>query len=439
MKPDSTPVKLHVEKVVYGGSGLAHLSDGPSAGRAVFVPYTLPSETIEAAITREHGGFLEAELERTVEPSTNRVKPQCAHFGACGGCHYQHASYEEQLRLKQAILEETLRRAGLDEELPEIQRHAAEPWAYRNRIRLRVAEFDGRIQVGYLRRNSADFLPVRMCPIAAPVLWRAAEALLAINGSALSWLRATEEVEFFSAPAENAVQMTIFVRREPKGFPDFCEAFKRQLPELAGAGVAVIDNSGRGRKALRVRTGSSWGTTGLNYTVRDETYWVTRGAFFQVNRFMVDSLVGLVTRDRRGRLAWDLYAGVGLFSRVLSKSFNEVVAVEAASEDLARTFRGKGRRTIAATTVEFLRQGVLERERPELVVMDPPRAGVGPEVCSLLARIQPQEMVYVSCDPVTLGRDLRAMVDSGYNLRELHLVDMFPQTFHQETVAVLRR
>jgi 23S rRNA (uracil1939-C5)-methyltransferase len=295
------------------------------------------------------------------------------------------------------------------------------------------------MQVGYLRRSSSDFLPVQMCPIAAPILWRAAETLLALSGKATQWLRSTEEVEFFTTADERALQMTIFVRREPKGFAEFCATMKEKLPELAGAGVAVMDSVGRGRKSLRIRAGSAWGTPGINYKVGAERYWVTRGGFFQVNRYMIDSLLKLVTRERTGHLAWDLYAGVGLFSRALAKNFAEVIAVEAAAEDLARTFHGEGRRTVSATTVEFLRQAAVERERPALVVMDPPRAGVGAEVCALLARIRPDEIVYVSCDPPTLGRDLQAMVDSGYRLHELHMVDMFPQTFHQETVAVLKR
>src|SRR6185437_7180835 len=150
-------------------------------------------------------------------------------------------------------------------------------------------------------------------------------------------------------------------------------------------------------------------------------------------------LVRIVVTSRHGALAWDLYAGVGLFSRVLKKSFDEVVAIEAAADDLVKTFKGSGRRAIAATTVEFLRGAVVQRERPELVVMDPPRAGVGAEVCGLLGRVQAKEIVYVSCDPVTLARDLKALVDFGYKINELHLVDMFPQTFHQETVVVLGR
>jgi 23S rRNA (uracil1939-C5)-methyltransferase len=431
-------MKLHIEKVVYGGNGLAHAEDGAKTGSTVFVPFTLPQEIVEAQVTKEHSGFAEAELVRVVDPSPDRVEPRCAHFGSCGGCNYQHASYEAQLQLKQEILRETLNRASLAP-LPAIEVHAGEPWEYRNRIRLRVAEVDGRMRVGYLRRGSTEFLPVQMCPIAAPVLWRAAEALLELNDASVPWRSALEEVELFTSPDQRTVQMTIFVRREPKGFTAFCEALQERLPELAGVGVAVMENTARGRKTLRVRAGSTWGREGLNYTVGGESYWVSRGGFFQVNRHMIDPLLNLVTHGRSGYLAWDLYAGVGLFSRSLGKSFDEVVAVEAAADDLARSFRGRGQRAVAATTVDFLRQAILQRERPDLVVMDPPRAGVGAEVCNLLARVQPEEIVYVSCDPVTLGRDLRLMVDSGYRLHELHMVDMFPQTFHQETVVVMRR
>jgi 23S rRNA (uracil1939-C5)-methyltransferase len=166
---------------------------------------------------------------------------------------------------------------------------------------------------------------------------------------------------------------------------------------------------------------------------------VSRGGFFQINRFLIDELLRIVATSRQGLLAWDLYAGVGLFSRALTKGFHQVVAVEAAGTDLINSFKGVGRRAVESTTVDFLRKAVVQRERPQLIVMDPPRAGVGAEVCSLLARVLSPEIVYVSCDPVTLTRDLKMLVDAGYRLEEIHLVDLFPQTFHLETIVVLRR
>jgi 23S rRNA (uracil1939-C5)-methyltransferase len=425
-------MRLRIEKMVYGGAGLAH----EDAGRALFVPFTLPGEVVEARLTEERGGFGQAALVRVVEGSEVRVGPGCVHFGDCGGCHYQHASYAAQLEIKRGILQETLERAGLVG-LPGLRIHGSrEAWKYRNRIRLRVTEVDGRLRVGYLRRGSAEFLPVRMCPIAAPLLWRAAEALLKMGvdvvGSKL--VRATVEVEFFAAADESRLQMMMFVEKEPsKGFEAMCLKMQELVPELVGAGIMVM---GPGRK---MRAGSAWGAEGLSYEAVGEKYWVGRGSFFQVNRWLVPELVGLVAGERKGLIAWDLYAGVGLFSRALAKNFSVVVAVEAAGGDLAKSFKGKGKMAVSATTVEFLRKAVLQRDKPALVVMDPPRAGVGAEVCALLARVSAKEMVYVSCDPVTLGRDLKALIDSGYRVAELHLVDLFPQTFHLETVAVLRK
>lgn len=425
-------MKLAIEKVVYGGSGLAH-----HGSQTIFVPFTLPGETVEATFDSAHAGTIEATLHHVIDPSQHRITARCGHFGNCGGCHYQHAGYEAQLAIKRQVLRETLERAGLAA-LPAIALHSGEPWHYRNRIRLRFARHDGRLQAGYLRRGTTEFLPVQMCPIAAPLLWRTVEALLALKGDAARWVEAAEEAELFTNEDQNRLQLTLFIRRLPAGsFDSFCEALQSCIPEAAGVGTAIFESQARGRKTQRFRPGPSWGAPGLSYRVGEESYWVSRGGFFQVNRTLLEELVELVTRERSGELAWDLYAGVGLFSRILAKSFANVVAVEAAAEDLARSFRGKGQRAVAATTVDFLRQAVLERDRPELVVLDPPRAGIGTEVCTLLARLRPARIVYVSCDPVTLGRDLKQMVDSGYGLCELHMVDLFPQTFHQETVAVL--
>ena len=150
---------------------------------------------------------------------------------------------------------------------------------------------------------------------------------------------------------------------------------------------------------------------------------------------MVDSLVGLVSGSRQGTLAWDLYAGVGLFSQALAERFTEVVAVEVG--DSLKSFKGRGKLGLEGTTEEFLRVAVVQRERPGLVVMDPPRAGLGSEVCALLARVRAKEMVYVSCDPVTLARDVGELVMAGSRVVEVHMVDLFPQTFHLESVVVL--
>jgi 23S rRNA (uracil1939-C5)-methyltransferase len=174
------------------------------------------------------------------------------------------------------------------------------------------------------------------------------------------------------------------------------------------------------------------------------TYWVPRGAFFQVNRFLLPDLLALVCQDpaTAGReLAWDLYAGVGLFTTVLARSFARVTAVEIAEPSFTALASSKlpNRHAVKDTTLAFLRAAAVGRDRPNLIVLDPPRTGAGPEVCSLLGRIAAPALVYVSCSPETLSADLVTLVSSGYTIAELHLFDLFPQTTHIETVAVLVR
>ncbi len=433
-------MRVRIDKAVYRGDGLGRAEDG----RAVFVPFCLPGELVEVSPV---AGGDEAGLVSVVQASAERVEPRCAHFGACGGCQYQHATYGEQLRLKRAILEETMARAGVSR-LPEVQVHAGEPWGYRNRIRLRLEEVGGDLRVGYNRRGSNDFLPVVECPISAPLPLRAAMMLLrlaAMDEAVGRVLRQAKEVEFFCDADEMRLGMTLTAARGGVTLPVSEAGFERMgvglrmlVPQLTGAGWVEAAPGGKDRVLAR------WGADGLEYEAAGRGYWVTRGGFFQVNRWLMGELVRLVTGGRRGLVAWDLFAGIGLFSRVLAGEFAAVTAVEAstvAATDLRRAMArlGPQHRTVAGTAVEFLRRAAVERERPELVVLDPPRAGAGAEVCSILGRIGASEVTYVSCDPTTLSRDLKVLLDSGYDLAELHLVDLFPQTFHLETVAVLRR
>ncbi len=441
---ENTGKSLRIEKAVYGGDGLAHTA----AGEAVLVPFALPGESVYLTQRQQGRDAMEGPSPLAVlEASPDRTAPRCVHFGVCGGCQYQIAAYPAQLAMKEAILGETLARAGVSA-VPPVQRWASpEPYGYRNRIRMRVRRVGGELRFGYSVRETKEFLPITMCPIAAPPLWRSAEALLAAAGNSRDMahlLDATEEVELFCDGDASRVQATMLcvgkLKIEANGFARAVDAARALCPELSGAGAVRVDpRSGRALDTL-----ASWGAAGMAYTVGDETYWITRGGFFQVNRFLLPTLVRLVCGERRGELAWDLYAGVGLFSRVLARRFEAVTAVEAnpaASAEAARALAklGPQHRAIPSTTLDFLQRAVLEREQPELVVLDPPRAGAGAETCAFLARLAPPEIVYLSCDPTTLARDLAVLTGAGYRLTALHLIDLFPQTYHLETLAVLCR
>jgi 23S rRNA (uracil1939-C5)-methyltransferase len=235
---------------------------------------------------------------------------------------------------------------------------------------------------------------------------------------------------------ETALLLTVFVASPAKiRFDEFAVALRAHIPQLVGAEL-VIETAHQQPRAL-----ARWGAAFLRYSAAGAEYRVDHGAFFQVNRWLVDALVERATSEQRGALAWDLFAGVGLFARRLAASFEQVMAVEsspAAIAALEANLAGTTSAAVRASTLDFLR-----RKRtgagPDLIVVDPPRTGLGAEITTLLAAIAPPALVYVSCDPATLARDLRALLAAGYGMESIALVDLFPQTFHLETVVRLHR
>jgi 23S rRNA (uracil1939-C5)-methyltransferase len=452
-------MKLRIEKAIYGGAGLARapIEDAATAGKTVFVPMTIPGELVDARISEDRGSFANAELESVLEPAPTRVVPPCPYYGPCGGCHYQHAAYPMQLEMKTAILRETLERARvLTPSSPPIEVVAAEPWGYRNRIRLQLgpASDAGPPALCYHRRGSHALLAVDQCPIAAPILVRALKATQRLAGP-LQLDRLCDEIEFFTNAAQDELLLSLIAQSADADaqtrLQGLCDALRSELPQLTGAAISQNEATtlqGRGNKQPRTtvprRIIARWGEESLTYTAANRAYSVSLGSFFQINRFLVDALVSLVTRGQSGALAWDLYAGAGLFARALTSSFRMVRAVESAPTscaDLRRNLEGTAHKIVESSTLDFLRLHTQSTARkapqPDLIVVDPPRAGLGAEVTTLLARTAPREIIYVSCDPSTLARDLRALLQSGYQLQSIAMVDLFPQTFHLESVSRL--
>lgn len=420
---------VRIEKPIYGGAFLARVE-----GKAVFVPLALPGEQARVRLVEQKRQYATAEVEEIVSAAPQRVAPECRHFGACGSCQYQHAEYSAQLDFKRAILRETLERGGVRAP-DEIDVLAAKPWAYRNRIRL---AFDAEGRLGYRGRRSHAVVPIAECPIAAPLLVRAALAAGEMVRKMPSPQR-PEEISLFCDAEETALLASVMAPGGARGwFDDFARALAANIPEAKGA--ELLAATAEGQMPRRV---AQWGASSLLYRAAGFSYRVDHGAFFQVNRWLLDSLVDAVMADvsSGGKLAWDLFAGVGLFARRLAEQFERVDAVEAAEAAtgaLVHNFAGTRARAVKAATLGFLR-GASRRERPDLIVADPPRTGLGAETTALLNEIGAPALVYVSCDPATLARDLRALVAAGYAIENVTLVDLFPQTFHIETVVRLRR
>ncbi len=418
-----------IEKPIYGGNFLARHD-----GKAIFVPFVLPGEQVRVQLVEDKAkrGYALAELAELVTAAPERIAPRCPHFSFCGGCNYQHTGYANQLAMKESILRETLDRAGIPV-AQEIAVLAAEPWGYRNRIRL---AFDGDGHPGYRARRSSDIVPIRECPIAAPLLVDAALAAADVLVRVPANLR-PHEVALFCKAEESALLATFFttdasqLRIEP-----IAQALQERIPALQGAELA----SG-GRPGHPPRTLTRWGTPSLMYRAAGFDYRVDHGAFFQVNRRLIDALVESVTANQRGSLAWDLFAGVGLFARQLAPHFDKVIAVESAAASTAAliaNLAGSNGQAVATGTLEFL-QCNSAGPRPDLIVVDPPRTGLGAEITALLNQIAAPAMVYVSCDPAALARDLHDLLAGGYSVDSIALADLFPQTFHLETVVHLRR
>jgi 23S rRNA (uracil1939-C5)-methyltransferase len=432
--PQTAPVDLQlvtIEKPVYGGAFLARLE-----GKAVFVPLTLPGEQARIRITQSKPGYVTAEADEILTAAAERVSPACPHFGVCGGCDYQHAGYEMQLTFKQSILDETMERGGVP--IPdEIAVLAAEPWAYRNRVRL---AFNAAGNAGYRGRRSHSVIPISECPIAAPLLVQTALTAAQIVRQFAPVLRPTEIALFCNADETALLASIVTASANKIRFDEFALALRAKIPALQGAELAVEGRVAKRGPVQPPRTIARWGATSLTYRAAGFDYRVDHGAFFQVNRWLVDALVERVTGGHQGKLAWDLFAGVGLFARQLTANFARVVAVESApsaTQALAANLKGTTGAAIRSGTLEFLHRDH-KGERPDLIVVDPPRTGLGPEITALLAGLAAPNMVYVSCDPATLTRDLRALTATGYTIESLALADLFPQTFHLESVVHLR-
>jgi 23S rRNA (uracil1939-C5)-methyltransferase len=409
---------VNIEKPVYGGSFLARVD-----GKAVFVPMTLPGEQARVRITedKDKRGYAKAEVDELITAAPERIKPRCPHFGPCGGCNYQHTGYENQLAFKKEILRETLERAGVDAP-DEIGVLAADPWQYRNRIRV---GFDADGRPGYRARRSHDLIASRECPITAPLLVRAAISAGEILARVPHNLRPHEVLLFCSAD-ESQMLATFFVKEGSQLRLDpIAAALYERVPQLEGAELA----SG-GRPGHPPRTLARWGEPSILYRASGVDYRVDHGAFFQVNRWLIDRMVQHTVGNQSGALAWDLFAGVGLFARQLTKSFEKVAAVESAptsTQALAANLAGTVGEAIPASTLDFLRHHATG-PRPDLIVVDPPRTGLGEEINRLLATIAAPRIAYVSCDPATLARDLRALTAAGYSLENVTMTDLFPQT-----------
>lgn len=402
MAHSSTKLEVTIEKLVYGGDGLARFN-----GQVVLAPYVLPGERATVETIEQKPGLVRSKLVELHERAGERVDARCPYFGRCGGCHYQHAGYEAQLGFKRAILAETFRRVGKIEPPEEVRVIAAEPWHYRNRAQFHIHGSD----LGYLEARSKRLCGIEHCPISSPGINRVIAILREMLRDS-RWPRFVRSVEVFTN--EEQVQLNVLESEKPvaRRFFDWCA---ERIPGFVSGA--------------------------LDYTAAGGMYRVSGGSFFQVNRFLIDQMAVEALVDAEGESALELFAGVGLFSLPLARRFAKVTAVESGAGAL-RDLRFNAER--AGVSVDA-RQANVEHfltgltVAPDFVLADPPRAGLGKNAVRELARLKPASITIVACDPATLARDLAALIAGSYKLENLTMVDLFPQTYHIEAIARLSR
>lgn len=449
----SDELLLSIEKLVYGGDGLTH-----SDGNTVFVPYVLPGEGVRAAAKTKKKKLIWTKLVEVTSPAAERIAPACPHFQVCGGCHYQHIPAAEQVRLKIEILRETLSRLGGVQWNGEIAAHSGAPYGYRNRAQWAVRSGMPRA-LGYFLPESSVILPIDTCPILSPRLLETFTLLqeMARGGKLPAGIL---EIGAFTDSSDEKIALNVAFDKFHAPAGEIASLFHAELPRLES--LLLLDQ----KKDRFELTGPGF----LVHEVGGFKYHVSHLSFFQVNRFLTEDLLKAVTAGAKGDLALDLYAGVGFFTLPLAQAFERVVSVDAnlaATRDLFANAKNAGVEVVSHNehAEEFLKKTT---ERPDFVVLDPPRSGLGTAAAAALASLGAAEIVYLSCDPSTLARDLAVLtgsqrksggtvvqagtepraaaagesaagVTNRYEITEMAMFDLFPQTFHIETLVRLRR
>jgi 23S rRNA (uracil1939-C5)-methyltransferase len=398
----STPIgesyEVAIEKLVYGGDGLAHVGS-----QAVFVPQAAAGDFARIRIVECERNYARGVIEELLDPSPLRRTPPCQYFGSCGGCQLQHLDYLAQLEAKVSFVRESLRRIGGLEWDAEIGMRSGPEFGYRSRAEIKVSRVEaGGARIGYFRAGSHEVCEVESCPILSPAANRElqrlhAEGSLIPNDATRVYLTAGDD-EVIVTPANGE-----------------------------GGRAAEFDSMGTAHQRI----------AGINYGFGVRS-------FFQSNRLLVEDLIKEAIGDAAGEFAVDLYAGVGLFSLQLAKTFKQVCAVEGnktAANHGVENVRLNGLNNVRYEPISveaWLKYKSAEAPRPDFVLLDPPRAGAGVQVIERLTAMAPPAVTYVSCDPATLARDLRSLIDYGYRIDSITALDMFPQTFHVETVVRLK-
>jgi 23S rRNA (uracil1939-C5)-methyltransferase len=403
--------EISLTGLAYGGDAFGRDADG----RMVFVPFALPGERVKVEIVEVHQRWARGHLVGVIESSPERIEPRCRHFTDCGGCHYQHMPYSTQLKAKTEIVRSQLERIGGFEDPPvETAVPSPSPWNTRNHLQFNLTH-DGHI--GFMAAGSQRVVPIEECHLPEPALvdlWPRLDVENIPGLDRIGLRSGAEGACMIMLEGEGAPEMEVIID------------LPASVVWLAPGGMLVLA-----------------GEKSLTFEILDRVFVVSAGSFFQVHTVLASELVQYVLRELRaqpGETIFDLYAGVGLFSAFLAQEGARVIAIEDSSRacsDFEQNLNEFDDVELYEAAVEIALPAV--RSQPDAVIVDPPRAGLSREALQQLIDLTPPRLVYVSCDPATLSRDGRRLAKVGYHLERCTPFDLFPQTFHIETVSLWQR
>jgi len=403
--------EVEIISLVYGGNGMGRLADG----KAVFVPYVLPGEKVLVRLVDEQQRHAIAELVKVLEASDERVTPRCKHFMVCGGCHYQHLSYARQTAAKETILTEQLQRIGGIENPPVLPMiPAPDPWHYRNTVQFHISD---KGKLGYQKFASHEIIEIEECHLPE---------------AALNQMWPLVDME--TVPGIQRLGMRCGANEDI--LLNF-ESDALDLPEISlDLPVSVVLQS-------PVDTIVAAGDDAVTITVAEQMFRVSAGSFFQVNTAQAEVMVKYLLSNlplKDDTVLMDVYCGVGLFSVFLASRVKRLVGIEvspSACEDFAYNLDPYQNVEIYQDAAENVIPNL--DLTPDIVIVDPPRSGLHKAVIDAIAEKNIPFLAYVSCDPATLARDARRLIARGYSLDQIMPIDMFPQTYHVETVVLMSR
>jgi 23S rRNA (uracil1939-C5)-methyltransferase len=407
----SAEYTLELTDMTFGGDALGRLPDG----RAVFIPFGLPGETVKVRLTSEKPTFARGEIVEVITPSPQRIAPLCPHFGVCGGCSYQHLAYPDQLLLKQKIVADQLRRLGGLVDFPVDPVVASpSPWNYRNTVQFHVSP-TGRL--GFQRASSNAFVEVSECHLPQDAINQLWPQLNLEEGSGITRADLREG-------ADEDLLLTL------ESQVDDPPEFEVDFP------ISVVYT---GPSSTTVLSGEEF----VIMPVLSRNFKVSSASFFQTNLPQAEAMVKKVLSlagDLKGRTVLDAYCGVGLFSAFLAEKAGQLIGIElsdSACDDFAVNLDEFENVSLYIGAVEEILPSL--ELTPNIVVIDPPRAGLDQKVVAAITAAAPEKVIYVSCDPSTLARDIKRFAGQGYMVKSVTPFDQFPQTHHIECISLLEK